>query len=257
MKLSLTAIEGIPLIEPGDNLVEIILEGIHQSDEDILDKDILIIAQKIISKTENRYVELHSVTPSKEAEELAKEVDKDPRYVELVLRESREVVRKKPGVLIVEHKLGFVHANAGIDQSNIEHKNDNERVLLLPEDPDSSAEKIRLELKKRFNIDVGVIINDSVGRAWRNGTMGLAIGIAGMAALDDRTGSHDIFGRELKVTSAAVADELAAAASLIMGQTTEKTPVVLARGFHPVPVADNSESGIKPLIREKNMDLFR
>jgi len=257
MKLSLTTIEGIPLIEPGDNLVEIIVESIHQSNEHILDNDILIIAQKIISKTENRYVDLCSVTASKEAEELANEVDKDPRYVELVLRESREVIRKKPGVLIVEHRLGFIHANAGIDQSNIEHKIDNERVLLLPEDPDSSAEKIRGELKKRFNVDVGVIINDSVGRAWRNGTMGLAIGVAGMAALDDRTGSHDIFGRELKVTSAAIADELAAAASLIMGQTTERTPVVLARGFHPAPLKDNSQTGIRPLIREKEMDLFR
>jgi len=257
MKLSLTTIEGIPLIEPGDNLVEIMIECIHQSNEHILDKDILIIAQKIISKTENRYVDLCSVTASKEAVELAKDVDKDPRYVELVLRESREVIRKKPGVLIVEHRLGFIHANAGIDQSNIEHKIGNERVLLLPEDPDSSAEKIRRELKKRFGIDVGVIINDSVGRAWRNGTMGLAIGIAGMAALDDRTGSHDIFGRELKVTSAAIADELAAAASLIMGQTTERTPVVLARGFHPAPIKKNSQTGITPLIREKEMDLFR
>ena len=255
MKLSLTALEGIPLIQPGDNLTEIIIKSAQDTSEKILDGDILVIAQKIFSKAEDRYVELSSVTPSNAALELAKEVDKDPRYVELVLQESTEVVRKKPGVLIVEHKLGFVHANAGIDQSNIEHADGHERVLLLPLDPDKSAETLRLEIKKRLNIDVAVIINDSIGRAWRNGTMGLAIGVSGMTALDDRTGSNDIFGRELKVTSAAIADELASVASLVMGQTTERKPVVLVRGYKPAPVPDNKGAG--SLIRNKSMDLFR
>ena len=255
MKISLTALEGIPLIKPGDDLTEIIIKGVQDTSEKILDGDILVIAQKIISKAEDRYVELSSVAPSNMALELAGEVDKDPRYVELVLQESVEVVRKKPGVLIVEHKLGFVHANAGIDQSNIEHSDGDERVLLLPLDPDKSAETLRLEIKKHLNIDVAVIINDSIGRAWRNGTMGLAIGISGMAALDDRTGSNDIFGRELKVTSAAIADELASAASLVMGQTTERKPVVLVRGYKPAPVPDNEGAG--PLIRDKALDLFR
>lgn len=257
MKLTLTTIADIPLIEPGDNLVEIILEGIQKANETLEDNDILIIAQKIISKAENRYVDLSSIKPSKQAENLATEVDKDPRYVELVLRESKNVVRKKPGILIVEHHLGLILANAGIDQSNIEHRNGNERALLLPVDPDRSAKKFRQEIQKRLNVDVAIIINDSIGRAWRNGTIGMAIGISGMAALDDRIGDQDIFGRELKATSAAVADEMAAAASLIMGQTTERTPVVLARGYQAIPEETENLKGLKPLIREKSQDLFR
>lgn len=257
MKLYLTALDSIPLIEPGDDLVEIIINGIQSTSETMLDNDIIIIAQKIVSKSEDRYVELNAVTPSKKAKLLAKEVGKDPRYVELVLQQSKEVIRKKPGVLIVEHQLGFIHANAGIDQSNIEQHKNGERVLLLPIDPDLSAEKIRTEIKHRLGVNVAVIINDSIGRAWRNGTLGLAIGVAGMTALDSRVGNYDIFGRKLEVTAAAVADELAAAASLIMGQTTEKTPVVLVRGYQVIAPETPADAGIKPLLRDKEMDLFR
>jgi len=186
-------------------------------------------------------------------------VDKDPRKVQAVLNESNELVRKKRGVLIVEHKLGFVQANAGIDQSNISHDGDDDdyTCLLLPLNPDLSAENIREIIKIRLGISVGVIINDSLGRAWRNGSLGLAIGVAGFTALEDYVGKTDIYGRELLVTQVAAADELAAGASLVMGQTTEKTPVVLVRGYKPRDPTDKSLRGVQPLIRSKEEDLFR
>ena len=255
MEVRLSALKDFPMVEPGDDLLAMILVAIRANGLFIRDQDVVVLAQKIVSKAENRYVILDSVTPSTAALSLAREVEKDPRFVELVLRESKHVVRKKPGVLIVEHRLGFVHANAGIDQSNIDHSQA-ERVLLLPENPDASAEKLRQGIEQALGARVAVIINDSMGRAWRNGTLGLAIGVAGMDAIDNKIGQHDLFGRELKVTAAAVADELAAGASVMMGQTTEKTPVVLVRGY-PLPLKSSVESGVRNLLRDEKQDLFR
>ncbi|MEX2327843.1 MAG: coenzyme F420-0:L-glutamate ligase, partial [Pseudomonadales bacterium] len=251
MKLTFTGIENIPMVEPGDDLVDLIIRASTDMGEPLSEGDVIVIAQKIVSKAENRYLDLTTIEPTQEAIILAAEVDKDPRKVQAILNESNEVVRKREGVLIVEQKLGFVQANAGIDQSNIPHDNDEEDMicLLLPVDPDASADAIREGIKSRLDINVGVIINDSLGRAWRNGTLGLAIGVAGFTALEDHIGGHDLFGRELVVTVVAAADEMAAGASLVMGQTTEKTPVVIVRGYQPQEPGDPALRGVRPLIR--------
>ena len=259
MKLTFTGIEGIPLVQPGDDLVGQIIDAARSMGEDIREDDVIVIAQKVVSKAENRYLDLRTVTPSPEAEALAVEVDKDPRKVQAILDESNEVVRKREGVLIVEHRLGYVQANAGIDQSNIAHEDDEEDMLclLLPVDPDKSARQIREAIATRLGVNVGVIINDSLGRAWRNGTVGLAIGVAGFTALENHIGNTDLFGRELVVTVIGAVDEMAAGASLVMGQTSEKTPVVLVRGYKPREPEEPGLQGYKPLIRPKETDLFR
>jgi len=259
MDLRLFGLRNFPMVEPGDDIASLIIASVSEMSESIQEDDVIVIAQKIISKAENRYLDLRTVEPSEEARILSLEVDKDPRKVQAVLNESNELVRKKRGVLIVEHKLGFVQANAGIDQSNISHDGDDDdyTCLLLPLNPDLSAENIREIIKIRLGISVGVIINDSLGRAWRNGSLGLAIGVAGFTALEDYVGKTDIYGRELLVTQVAAADELAAGASLVMGQTTEKTPVVLVRGYKPRDPTDKSLRGVQPLIRSKEEDLFR
>ena len=259
MKLSFSGVDGIPMVQPGDDIVTFIHNGLTDMDEKFKDNDVVVIAQKIISKAENRYLDLTTVSPGEEARRIALEVDKDPRKVQAILDESKEVVRSRPGVLIVEHRLGFVQANAGIDQSNITNDNgeDDDLCLLLPIDADASARKIRADINQRFGVEVGVIINDSVGRAWRMGTLGLAIGVAGFTALEDYIGQSDIYGKELAVTQVAAADEMAAGASLVMGQTVEKTPVVLVRGYHPSEPSDSSLSGVGPLLRPKEIDLFR
>ena len=256
-KLVFFAIPGIPLIEPGDNLVSIIENVLSQTGETLQDNDVLVVAQKIISKAENRYVSLAEIKPSAAAVALAKEVQKDPRHVQVILSESNEVVRKKPGVLIMEHRLGFVHANAGVDRSNIETDHKKERVLLLPFDPDASARRLREGLERYYGICLAVIISDTSGRAWRNGLQGLAIGVSGFTALENHIGSRDLFERKLEVTEVAAADEMAAGASLLMGQKDEKTPLVLVRGYQPSEPEDEKQRGIKPLLRPKNQDLFR
>ncbi len=259
MKLTYFGVDGIPMVEPGDDLVDQIDRAITAMGESLLDKDVIVIAQKIISKAEDRYLDLRTVTPSEEAIALGEKVDKDPRKVQAILDESVEVIRARPGVLIVEQRNGFVQANAGIDQSNITmgDGDPDDLCLLLPVDSDASAAKIRQQIQERFGVQVGVIINDSLGRAWRNGTLGLAIGVAGFTALEDYIGGHDIYGRELLVTQVGAADEMAAGSSLVMGQTTEKTPVVIVRGYEPAEPADAALRGVKPLIRPKDMDMFR
>ena len=259
MKLSFSGVDGIPMVQPGDDIVTLIYNGLTGMDQEFKDNDVVVIAQKIISKAENRYLDLTTVSPGEESRRIALEVDKDPRKVQAILDESKEVVRSRPGVLIVEHRLGFVQANAGIDQSNITNDNgeDDDLCLLLPIDADASARKVRADIKQRFDVEVGVIINDSVGRAWRMGTLGLAIGVAGFTALEDYIGQSDIYGKELAVTQVAAADEMAAGASLVMGQTVEKTPVVLVRGYQPSEPGDAALSGVGPLLRPKEMDLFR
>jgi coenzyme F420-0:L-glutamate ligase/coenzyme F420-1:gamma-L-glutamate ligase len=198
-------------------------------------------------------VRLADVTPGPEAVALAQRADKDPRQVELILDECKEVIRVRPGVIIVEHRNGYVHANAGIDRSNIANSAEDPRVLLLPRDPDASARALRQALAELTGVDVQIIINDSAGRAWRNGTVGIAIGTAGLDPVRNQIGEQDMFGNVLQVTEPAVADELAAAASLLMGQSTQGLPVVLARGAGLQP----SEEGSGKLIRDKSTDLFR
>ncbi len=198
---------------------------------------------------------LSEVEPSAEAKRLSLETGKDARFVELVLRESRSVLRWRPGLLITEHRLGFVCANAGIDHSNVAGNwgDPADWVLLLPENPDGSAEAIRQRLEAEYNVRVGVMVIDSHGRAWRMGTVGATIGVANVPALEDLRGKPDLFGYQLRITQVAAADELAAAASLVMGQADEGTPLVHVRGF-PYPLR---ESRMAELIRHKNADLFR
>ena len=215
--LRFLTLRGIPLISPGDDLPRILLAAVQRSGETLVDGDVLLIAQKIISKAEGRQVDLASVQPSEEALALAAETEKDPRLVQLILEESVEVLRKKPGVIIVRHRLGHVGANAGIDQSNIEPGN-GEAALLLPEDPDGSAAALRAAIRGETGRHVGVIITDSMNRPWRMGTVGGALGCAGIEVLDDRRGGIDMFGRELKVTMVNRADSLAATACLLMGE---------------------------------------
>ena len=253
--LILTAIPHIPLIQPGCNLGLIIHQAVDEAYIKPLDGDIFVIAQKIVSKSEGRLVNLASVNPSHRAVELAGVTSKDPRLVELILQESSEILRTRLGMIIVEHRLGFICANAGIDHSNVkgEEINGEEWVLLLPKDPDDSASKIRQVLEDVFRVRLGVMIIDSHGRAWRMGTTGVAIGLAGLPGLVDLRGISDLFGYVLQVTQVGVADELAAAASLVMGQAAEATPVVHVRGF-PYPLR---ESRLTELLRPREMDLFR
>jgi len=255
MSLTITPLQNIPLIRQDDNLADIIVDALHASGAQLENDDILVIAQKIISKSEGRMVDITTVTPSSQAIELAQKADKDPRVVELMLQESNEVVRVRVGTIIVEHKLGFVCANAGIDHSNVAGSgNENQEfVLLLPKDPDQSARNIRDQIKQKTGKDIGVMIIDSHGRAWRNGTVGICIGLSGLPALIDERGWKDLFGYTLKITVVGVADELAAAASLMMGQAAEGKPAVLVRGF-PYPLREGS---LQELIRPKSQDMFR
>ena len=267
MHLTLTPLQHIPLIRRDDNLADILVKSLNETDIQLQDGDILVIAQKIVSKAEGRTVNLAAVTPSQRAIELAKQTEKDARIIELILQESNEVLRTRIGAIIIEHKLGFVCANAGIDHSNVEpvktsevsedfgslNANAEDWVLLLPQDPDLSSRKMRDEIESKTRKRIGVLIIDSHGRAWRNGTVGIAIGISGLPGLQDLRGRPDLFGNELRITQVGVADELAAAASLMMGQAAEGTPVVHVRGF-PYPLRDGS---LKELIRPKEQDLFR
>lgn len=252
-QMQLSALPGLPRVEPGDDLAALIAAGLDRLGETLQAGDVLVLAQKIVSKSENRYVHLNGVTPGARAIELAREADKDPRIVELILRESVEVLRVRKGAIIVQHRNGYVHAHAGIDQSNIESHADDPRVLLLPENPDASAQQLRAALMQRYGVDIAIIINDSAGRAWRNGVIGFALGTAGMVTVENRIGTRDLFGRPLEITEIAVADELAAAASFLMGQAAEGAPVVLIRGAAFTP----AETGSGALIRPAAQDLFR
>ncbi len=248
-RLELFAPTGFPWIRPGDLLDKIILDTLEHNSLSLRDGDILVLAQKIISKAEGCYVNLREVTVSQTARDVAKQCEKDPRLVELILRESERVVRCAPGILIVRHRLGFVHANAGIDRSNIEAGD--EQVLLLPEDPDASAKQLRESIGGASGTDIGIMIIDSFGRPWRIGTCGVCIGSAGVEVINDRRGHPDMYGRTLEVTEVAVADELAAAASLLMGGADESRPIVLARGL-----AGGGVGTAHDLLRPVAKDLF-
>ena len=262
MSLTLTPLKNIPLIRQDDNLADIVVKSLQETNIELQHNDIFVFAQKVISKAEGRTMDLATVTPSQQAIDLAEQTQKDVRLIELVLQESDEVLRTRVGLIIVEHKLGFVCANAGIDHSNVDSplpastsrdERPEDWVLLLPRDPDLSSRKMREEIKLKTGKDVGVLIIDSHGRAWRNGTVGVAIGMAGIPGLEDLRGKPDLFGFNLQVTQVGVADELAAAASLMMGQAAEGTPIIHVRGF-PYPMRDGS---LKELIRPKQQDLFR
>jgi len=252
-RLELTALPGLPLVRPGDVLADLIDQGLAAAGLALASGDVLVLAQKVVSKACGRIVDLRDVDPSPQARELAVSTGKDPRLVELILGEASEVVAHRPGVLVVAHRLGLVMANAGIDASNVEQEGDSERVLLLPEDPDGEAERLRRTLFDRHGTSVGIVINDSVGRAWRNGTVGLALGAAGLPALWDLRGDADLFGRRLEVSQQAIADELAAAASLVQGQGAQAQPVVLVRGLDYPASAQTADS----LLRPRDEDLFR
>jgi coenzyme F420-0:L-glutamate ligase / coenzyme F420-1:gamma-L-glutamate ligase len=252
-RMVLTALAGIPTIQAGDDLASLIAVSISGANLVLEDGDVLVLAQKIVSKAEARSVRLADVVVSPRAVELAALTSKDPRVVELILRESVEVMRTRPGLIIVEHRSGLVMANAGIDGSNVDGTEGDERVLLLPEDSDLSAARLREGLRRLVGRDIGIVIADSFGRAWRNGTVGTAIGLAGPPGLWDMRGLPDRNGRVLKATEVGIADELAAAASLLMGQADESLPVVHVRGF---PLAFRTSS-MKELIRDRNIDLFR
>lgn len=249
--LHLIALSGVPMVREGDDLCEIILTAVSHSGEQLRNGDVLVLAQKIVSKARGRCVDLRTITPSARAHELAGTVEKDARLIELILRESTEVLRVRKDVIIVAHRLGFVMANAGIDFSNVDGDPDSCHALLLPEDPDAECQQIRLELKEKTDVDIGVVINDSHGRAWRNGTVGVAIGASGVQALADMRGKPDLYGRALRVTQVGMADEIAAAASLLMGQSDEGSPAVLMRGL---PTGDGRAAD---LIRPQEIDLFR
>ena len=255
MALVLTALQGFPIVAAGDDLAALIQGSLVSNGLSLEDGDVLVIGQKIVSKAEGQFVNLAEVQPSPRAIALARETQKDARLIELVLRESTRVVRTRPGLIIVEHRLGFVCANAGIDHSNVTGKGDlsHEWVLLLPKDPDQSAARIRTELEVRSGRRLGVLINDLHGRAWRLGTVGVCIGLSGVPPLVDERGWNDLFGYKLQATIVGVADELAAAASLVMGQAAEGTPVIHVRGF-PFPLR---EAALQELLRPANEDLFR
>ena len=244
------ALPGMPLVEPGDALDRLIIDAARASATRIEDGDVLVVAQKVVSKAEDCYARLDEVAPTERANKLAEETVKDPRLVQLILDESNEVVRHRRGVLVVEHRLGVVMANAGIDRSNIAG---DDRVLLLPRDPDASAERLAGELELALGVRVAVVINDSVGRPFRSGTASIAIGAFGLPALDDLRGAPDLYGRPLEVSLVALADQLACAGALLMGEGAEGLPVVRVRGLPP----RDSSLPAASLLRERDEDLFR
>jgi coenzyme F420-0:L-glutamate ligase/coenzyme F420-1:gamma-L-glutamate ligase len=255
MDLLIKALDNFPEIWAGDSISDIIFRVSQENDWIWQNGDAVVIAQKIISKSENRYKNLTDIKPGKLALQYSETVDKDPRLIELILSESKKVLRTRNGLMIVQHKLGFVCANAGIDHSNVIMKDgSNENwVLLLPEEPDKSARLIQEELKKLTNVRLGILIIDSHGRAWRKGVVGTTIGISQVPGVVDKRGDSDRYGYKLRITEIGAADELAAAASLMMGQADEGRPVVLAKGF-PYHLR-NSET--QELIRSESDDLFR
>jgi len=251
--LTLTALPGIPLVGPGDDLAAIVTQGLEKAGLALEDGDAIVLAQKIVSKSEGRLVRLRDVTPSPRALQVAHQCGKDARFCEVVLWDTREVLRLREGLIIVETTHGWVCANAGLDRSNVAPHETDEWVLRLPEDADRSARELRERLRAATGREVGVVINDTHGRAWRNGAVGVALGVAGLPGVQDLRGQPDLFGYLLQVTTIGLADQLASAASLLQGQADEGRPIVHMRGLPTV----GGEGSAKEIIREKNLDLFR
>jgi len=248
--IEIIPLTGIPLIQPGDDLARLLGDAIVRS-SGLGDGDVLVIAQKIVSKAEGRYVDLDQITPSPRAIEIAQQCDKDPRLIEVILSESSEVVRVRPGLIITRHRLGFVSANAGVDRSNVAPEGV-DQVLLLPIDPDRSAAHIRSALRDRFGIDAAVIIADSHGRPHRLGTVGVAIGLSGLRGVEDWRGRKDLFGYTLQHTEVGTADQIAAAGTLLLGQAAESIPAVIVRGA----LFEQRDGTAHEINRPAQMDLF-
>ena len=250
-RLEVITVPGIPLVKAGDDIAGLIASALGQSELTLLDGDVIVVAQKLVSKAEGRTRRLSEVVASDKARELAADTDKEAAIAQLILDESHSILRYRPGVIIAEHKLGMVLANAGIDRSNVDR--DRDLVLLFPEDPDASAQRLKEALQANCGATIGVVIADSVGRAWRIGTTGMAIGSAGVEALKNLRGRHDMFGRELEVSEHAVADSIASTAELLMGEADEATPVVIVRGL----AEGTSKQTSRALLRPADEDMFR
>jgi coenzyme F420-0:L-glutamate ligase/coenzyme F420-1:gamma-L-glutamate ligase len=251
--LSVFAPERFPNVISGDNIAELIISNLAENELTLAQGDVLVIAQKVVSKAEGRFVDLSTVQPSDDAKRLGAETQKDARIVDVVLSESKSVVRVGRNLIITEHSRGFIMANAGVDQSNVAPQDGSEKVLLLPEDPDQSAERLRERLERQYGCKVAVVINDSFGRPWRRGTVGTAIGSAGLPCVVDMRGAADLFGRVLQVTEIGFADEIASTASLLMGQASEGRPIVVLRGLSWTAPASPATS----MCRPPEEDLFR
>jgi coenzyme F420-0:L-glutamate ligase/coenzyme F420-1:gamma-L-glutamate ligase len=252
-RIEIIGVPDMPLVAAGDDLAELIGDALARGGLLPTHGDVIVVAQKIVSKAENRIVDLATVSPSDEARAIGSDIGKDPRLVEVILWESTRVVRQRPGLLITEHRLGYVMANAGVDQSNVAPADGRERALLLPRDPDASAEALRARLSSRYGCSLAVIVSDSFGRPWRRGTVGVALGAAGLPSLVDLRGRPDLFGRTLQVSIIGLADEIAAAASLVMGQAAEALPVVIVRGL----AFNDPACPAQALVRPPEEDLFR
>ena len=252
-RLTLTALTGIPIVQPGDDVPALICEALERAAiAPETGHDVVVVTSKIIARAENRFVKLADVQPSERAIQLARETEKDARMCELILRESTAVSRVAKNVIVVRHRLGFVSANAGIDESNVRGENQ-ETVLLMPNDPDGAARAIRAAIRARFDADIGVVVTDSHGRPFRLGTVGAAIGVAGLPALWDQRGGSDLHGRTLQHTLTALADQVAAAADLVAGQAAEGRAAVHVRGLRFTP-DDSADS--RALLRPPEMDLY-
>ncbi len=253
MSLELFGLHGIPLVEEGDSISDLIIDALENEGKNLEDGDIILIAETLISKAEGNFIKLGDILPSDDAIIIAKKSKKDSKLVEAIIQEAREVVEVGPNFIITETKQGFVCANSGIDESNV----DNGLATPMPENADLSARKIREELEEASNKNLAVIITDTQGRAFRVGAVGVALGCSGIEPLWKRQGEKDLYGRELQTTEIATADELAAAASLIQGQADEGLPIVIVRGFEAFDNLRNPNSNINPLLRPKEFDVFR
>jgi len=249
--IKIIAVENLPRIAKGDNIAKLIFDSTEKQNTPIQEKDVIVITHKIVSKAEGNVVDLDDVSPSERAKELAMKTGKEPDLVEVILRETHEIVRVGPNSLITENKKGIVSANAGVDKSNVEGER---TIVLLPKNPDASAQDIRREIKKLTNHDVAVIISDTHGRPLRMGEINVAIGVAGIKPTRDRRGEKDLFGYILKVKQTAIADELASAAELVIGQASEGIPAAIIRGYK-YPTSETASA--KELTRPKETDLFR
>ena len=247
-KISIIPLLNLPLIKKGDDLVALIINGLSDSGEKLQDNDILVLSQKIVSKAEGNTVDLNQVIPSKEALELAREVGKDPRVVHLILKESNRIVRKSYGVLITEHKKGWICADAGVDFSNVPENS----VALLPDDPDRTAETVRNRIREYLKVEIAVLISDSQGRPFRNGSIGVALGYAGMPGLISKIGDEDLYHYKLQHTRIAMADQIASSALMVMGESNEGVPAAIVRGLD---LPQKHGTG-KDLIRPEAEDLF-
>lgn len=255
-QLVVLALTDVPIVAPGDDLVRIVTHAIRAAGETLQPCDVVCVTSKLLSRAEGRFVDLSTLNVSDEARLLGDEIGKDSRIVELILRESTAVSRKAPNVLVTRHRLGFISANAGIDASNARPPGASEEsgpwALCLPGDPDASAETLRAALAAEFGVPVGVVVTDSFGRPFRNGTVGAAVGVAGLPAVFDQRGKIDLFGRTLEATITGVADQVAAAADLVSGQADEGRPITVVRGLSFEPVA----SSARDLLRPPGTDLY-